>query len=144
MEWLGLYSKDMLIGILLSSANPKTTIMFNDNARIGYSVRLEIEIRGNSEYLSAISRTLSQHMIECYVVERESNTRPKPILKITKVKSISILCEKVLPNHLPSKTDWKTFRSILEIVKNKKHHTLQGIEEIFKLKGITYGINECE
>ena len=83
-------------------------------------------------------------MIECYVVERESNARPKPILKITKVKSISILCEKVLPKHLPSKTDWKTFRSILEIVKNKKHHTLQGIEEIFKLKGITYGINECE
>ena len=59
-----MYSKDQLIGILLSLAKTEIHVSKDDTTRIGYRVRLKVSFRGHAEMLQAIQRTLLQHNIE--------------------------------------------------------------------------------
>ena len=69
---MNMYSKDMLIGILLSVGKPEIQIIRDDNSNIGYRVRLMVKLRGREQFVEAVSRTLLQHEITCSISKQES------------------------------------------------------------------------
>ena len=49
-----MYSKDMLIGIMLGMSKTDIYLEKNDTSQIGYRVRLRINLRADSDFLLAI------------------------------------------------------------------------------------------
>ena len=90
-----MYSKDMLIGILLGSSKVDFHIERAKDSQIGYRVKLKLIIRADISFLQAIQRSLEQHQISSHLKERESKTRPKPILKIGGIKNLYKITELV-------------------------------------------------
>tara|TARA_X000001382_G_scaffold130967_1_gene128277 strand:- start:3751 stop:4155 length:405 start_codon:yes stop_codon:yes gene_type:complete len=133
---MDMYSKDMIIGILLSSSKPEIQIIKDSNSQIGYRVRLKIILRGRAEYLMAIRRTLLQYDVMASLSTRESDARPRPILRVGGIKNIYKLCD-LIPSGIPDRNnDWTTFAEAVNIVANNEHLTLEGLEALFKLKGL--------
>ena len=133
---MNMYSKDMIIGILLSSSKPEIQIIKDSNSQIGYRVRLKIILRGRAEYLMAIRRTLLQHDVMASLSTRESDARHRPILRVGGIKNIYKLCD-LIPSGIPDRNnDWTTFAEAVNIVANNEHLTLEGLEALFKLKGL--------
>lgn len=133
---MNMYSKDMLIGILLSSAKPEIQIIKDSNSQIGYRVRLKINLRGKGQYLMAIRRTLSQHNISASFSTRESEARPRPILRVGGIKNIYKLCD-LIPSGIPDRNDdWTSFAEAVNIVANNEHLTLEGLDNLFRIKGL--------
>lgn len=132
-----MYSKDMIIGILLSIAKMKLNISVNDRSSIGYEVRLSLVIRGEKEFLEAIQRNLLMyHSISCSLKLKESKTRPRPILTIGQIKHLQKISD-IVPKNLPSfDSRWGDFIECVAIIKNKKHKTLDGLESLMKIKGV--------
>lgn len=129
-----MFSKEMLQGILISCPKPECNITKNDASSIGYRVRLKISFRGNENFLLALQRTLLQHGITSTLKERESKTRPKPILKITKNSEIGKVLDILPPKLDNSNVEWDDFMRIFSIVYNGKHLSLEGFEDILKIK----------
>lgn len=131
-----MFSKDMLIGILLSSSKVDFHIERTADSLMGYRVRLKLVVRADSIFLEGVSRSLAQHQIICSVKQKESKSRPKPILKIGGIKNLYKLTQ-LVPENLPhSKSEWVEFRELVELISNHKHKTSEGMERIFELKGV--------
>jgi len=131
-----MYSKDILIGIMLSSAKPEIQIVRDDNAGIGYRVRLKVNLRGENLFLMAVRRTLYQHEISCALYSVESKARPKPILRVGGIKNIYKLSQ-MLDLGLHDRTNtWPLFREAVNIVSNGEHLTSEGLDSLFNLKGL--------
>jgi hypothetical protein len=130
-----MYSKDMLIGILLSSGKLDFNIERASDSQIGYRVRIKIIIRAKEEFLRAVERTLLQHEITSSYKEKESKTRPKPILKIGGIKNLYKLTE-LVPDLPDAKGEWETFRELVELISENKHRTSSGLDRILEIKGV--------
>jgi hypothetical protein len=130
-----MYSKDMLIGILLTAGKLDFNIERASDSQIGYRVRVKIIIRAEESFLKAVRRTLLQHEITSSYKEKESKTRPKPILKIGGIKNLYKLTElvPVLPD---AKEEWEVFRELVDLISENKHRTSSGLDRIFELKGV--------
>lgn len=131
-----MFSKDMLIGIILGMSKTDIYLDRNDKSQIGYRVRLRVNLRANASFLLAIKRSLEQHQIQTTYKEKEHNSRQKPILRIGGIKNLYRACE-LLPDTLPdAKDEWLVFREAVDIVANDRHLQLEGLERLFELKGI--------
>jgi hypothetical protein len=130
-----MYNKDMLIGIILSLGKLNFNISRDDSRKIGYSVRLILNFRANITFLEAVKRSLEQHGIGSKLKIKEHSSRPKPILKITGNKNI-IKVSDLLPNLPHAKGDLIKLKQVVELIRENKHITAEGIEEIFKIKGV--------
>ena len=131
-----MFSKDMLCGILLSSTKMDLNIVSSDASAIGYRVRLRLNIRANAEFLLAVQRSLLQHGIETTYRSEEHSTRRKPILRIGGIKNLYLLKSIVNPNLPHSKGEWDSFLECVDIISEKKHLTLEGMERLFEIKGV--------
>ncbi len=130
-----MFNKNQLQGILLSIAKPEVHISRSDSIQIGYRIRMRINIRGTKTFLEYIERSLLQHGIDSKLKEQEHKSRPRPILTISGKDNINKTTV-LVPHHLPdSKGDWFDFRRIAVIVDRGEHHTLEGLDKIFKIKG---------
>jgi len=130
-----MYSKDMIVGILLSKGNFSVSIQENNRFYIGYRISPKIIIRGNMSFLEAISRSLKQHLVDCNIKEKESNNSPRPILKITGLNNITNTIA-LIPD-LPDANDkLEGFKQALKIIIEGKHKQLNGLETIMKIKGV--------
>tara|TARA_R110000787_G_scaffold200635_2_gene311590 strand:+ start:765 stop:1160 length:396 start_codon:yes stop_codon:yes gene_type:complete len=131
-----MYSKDMLIGIILGMSKADIYLDRNDKSQIGYRVRLRVNMRATAPFLQSVARSLEQHQIQTTYKESEHKSRPKPILRIGGIKNLYRLCE-LIPESLPdSKGEWVSFRKAVDIVANDRHLQLEGLEELFELKGV--------
>ena len=65
-----MFSKDMLIGILLSSAKMDFLIERDKKNYMGYRVRLKLILRAEEPFLLAVQRSLVQHEITSKYKER--------------------------------------------------------------------------
>ena len=131
-----MFSKDMLIGIILGLSKTDIHIDKNDKSQIGYRVRLRLNIRANADFLLAIQRSLLQHQIATTYKDSEHKSRPKPILRIGGIKNLFKICE-LVPENLPdAKDEWVVFRQAVDIVANDRHLQLEGLERLFELKGV--------
>lgn len=130
-----MFSKDMLIGIILSSGKLNLNISRDDSRKIGYSVRLVLNFRANLRFLEAVKRSLEQHGISSKLRPKEHSSRPKPILRITG-NSNMIKVSELLPNLPDAKGDLPKLKQVSKLIKENKHITAEGIEEIFKIKGV--------
>lgn len=138
------YSKDMITGILLSSSKMNLHISVDERMQIGYNVRLRLVIRANENFILALRRSLLQHQIETTYKEKESKKRPKPVLYIGGIKNL-YRARELVPELPDAKDEWGLFREAVEIISNKKHLTLEGIERLVEIKGeCEYGINNHE
>lgn len=130
-----MYSKDMLIGILLTSGKLDFHIERAIDSQMGYRIRLKIILRAEEPFLRAVERTLLQHEITSSFKQKESKSRPKPILKIGGIKNLYRLT-KLVPDLPDAKNEWKTFRELVELISENKHRTSSGLDRIFELKGV--------
>ena len=129
-----MYSKGQLQGILISLAKPEVHVAKAAKLQIGYRVRVRVNIRGASDFLLGVQRTLKQHDVEANYKDTEHKSRPRPILTIGGLTNIWKLC-KVIPDLPDAKNTWKDFQEIVEILDNGEHHTLEGLERILQIKG---------
>ena len=130
-----MYSKDMLIGILLSSSKMDFHIERARDSQIGYRIKLKLIFRAEESFLKAVERTLLQHEITSSYKEKESKTRPKPILKVGGIKNLFKITE-LVPILPDAKDEWVTFRELVELISENKHRTSSGLDRIFELKGL--------
>tara|TARA_Y100000816_G_scaffold287098_1_gene269258 strand:- start:337 stop:732 length:396 start_codon:yes stop_codon:yes gene_type:complete len=130
-----MYSKDMLIGIILSSFVLEIRINKDKKLAIGYRTTVSLVARGNLEWLNAIKRSLLQHEITSKLNTKESKNRPSPLLRISSIKNLTKV--KTLLKDLPSR-NFKTnqFNELVDLIANKRHLTLNGFDTILKLKGV--------
>ena len=130
-----MYSKGQLQGILLSIAKPEVHVAKATKLQIGYRVRVRVNIRGASNFLLGVQRTLLQHGVESNYKEKEHKSRPRPILTIGGLTNIWKFCQ-LVPDDLPdAKDNWNEFEEIIEILDSGEHHTLEGLERILQIKG---------
>lgn len=129
-----MYSKDMLIGILLTS---KVDLLIERSSEhsMGYRIRLKLILRAEKDFLEGVKRSLAQHQITCSIKDRESKIRPKPILKIGGIKNLYKITE-LVPNLPDAKGEWGMLREVVDILNNNQHRTLEGFERILELKGV--------
>ena len=130
-----MYNKGQLQGILLSIAKPEVHVAKAAKLQIGYRVRVRVNIRGASNFLLGVQRTLLQNGVESNYKEKEHKSRPRPILTIGGLTNIWKLC-RLVPDDLPeAKDNWNDFEEIIEILDSGEHHTLEGLERILQIKG---------
>ena len=130
-----MYSKDMLAGILLGASKVDFNIERANDSQIGYRVKLKLIIRADLFFLIGIQRSLEQHQISSNLKEKESKTRPKPILKIGGIKNLYKITQlvPVLPD---AKGEWEVFREVVKLLDENKHRTAEGLDRILQLKGV--------
>lgn len=132
-----MYSKDMLIGILLAKGNFTSLLQRNDTSKIGYKVLLNIYLRGDVEFLRIVQRSLHTIGIKSTI---ENTNRLK--ISSTRVHKLLDMIPELLPNN---KNNLQEYREICLAVKNKQHLTLEGLEKIMQIKGlIENGTNNNE
>jgi hypothetical protein len=126
---LEMLTREQLQGVLISIAKPQFLITRDERYATGYCVRLSITIGTNRDLLTAIIRTLLQYEI---VAKPYSNG------KSLKVNGNDNLCKllELIPKTLPAKANWMRFSQALEIVKDSKHQTQEGLDELFRIKGL--------
>ena len=133
---IALFSKDMLVGILLSRATFKIQIDADNDSKLGYCTKLKISIRGEEDFLFGVQRSLNQHGITSHYKEHESKSRDRPILRITGMKNMRKIRD-IVPSGLPDiKNKWQTFLKAIAITDDRKHLTLEGFDALLKLKGL--------
>jgi len=143
-----MFSRETLAGILLAKGQFFCNVQIDEKMRIGYSVKLGIDIRMDSyEFLSGMQRAFQTYGVESKLKERESATRKRPILKIRGVSNI----EKVSDIIYGLTLNWRnhddtldSFITILGLVLMKKHRTMEGLELILEIKGVLHEPNKYE
>ena len=131
-----MFSKDMLIGIILSSSKMDFNIERDDNAEIGYRVRMRLLFRAEKPFIDALGSSLAMHGINFKEKQIESKARPRPILFIGSIKSLFKVIT-LVPDKLPdAKDEWRTFRKVVNMLANHEHKTAEGLDKIFELKGV--------
>jgi len=131
-----LIPEQSLIGILYSSTKLSVSISDRESSKFGYQVRVSCSIRDDIELLEAIRRTLLQYEIESVIKKKESKSYSKPVLKITGIDNIHKLVLKIWnqPPTTPCLKRWENFLLIIELIRNKKHYTEKGFDQILLLK----------
>lgn len=138
-----MFSRETLAGILLAKGQFFCNIQVDEKMRIGYSVKLGIDIRMDSfVFLSGIQRAFQTYGVTSRIIEKESTTRKRPILKVRGVTNIERVSE-IIHGHT---VKWRNhddslhaFITILGLVVKKKHRTMDGLESILELKGVLNG-----
>jgi len=126
----------MLIGIFIGLANCDIRIESNYRSNLGYQVKPRLQVRGEIDFLNSLQRSLLQHNIVAKIKERESKIRPKPILRITKISDLHKICEMIPQSLADARNQWAEFRTVIEIMNNKEHLTLDGLDRILMIKGL--------
>ncbi len=129
-------SKDELRGILLSLPTAEINISKDKNTNVGYRVRLRVSIRGQLKFLFAIRRSLLQHEIGSKINPMESKNRPRPVLYITGTSNLENLYESFSLHSNASNVNWNNFAHVLWMVRQDKHLTQNGLDNILKIKGL--------
>ena len=83
-----MYSKDMLVGILLSCAKVQFKIIRTDELKIGYKPIVGLSIRGTAKFLNGVQRSLLHWGVYSSYHSEESSSRPKPILYISGIMNL--------------------------------------------------------
>ncbi len=131
-----MFSKGQLQGILISSAIPEIIVARENSVTLGYRVRLRVCLRGHKEFLLGVQRSLLQHEIESKLKEKESKSRPRPILLITNMTNLRKTCDELVPE-LPMNPFWVSFKTVLGMCSNGEHLTKKGLDHILEVKGLT-------
>ena len=131
-----MFSKDVMIGIFIGIANCDVRIESDYRSTLGYQVRPRIQIRGELDFLNQIKRTLFQYNVNCHIKERESKLRQKPILTLSRIKDLVTISNIVPPEYSDARNQWPDFRTVINIMNDKKHLTLNGLDEILKIKDL--------
>ena len=126
----------MLIGIFISLANCDIRIESNYRSNLGYQVKPRLQVRAEIDFLNSLQRSLLQHNIVAKIKEQESKIRPKPILRITKISDLHKICEMIPQSLADARNQWAEFRTVIEIMNNKEHLTLDGLDRILMIKGL--------
>ena len=126
----------MLIGIFIGLANCDIRIESNYRSNLGYQVKPRLQVRGEIDFLNSLQRSLLQHNIVAKIKEQESKVRPKPILRITKISDLHKICEMIPQSLADARNQWAEFRTVIEIMNNKEHLTLDGLDRILMIKGL--------
>ena len=130
-----MFNKGQLTGILISIAKPEIHVSRADNTNIGYRVRVRVNIRGSSDFLLGVQRTLIQKGIDSKYKEKEHKSRPRPILSVGGIVNLWKLCA-LIPVELPdAKNVWVDFKEVVQLIDDGQHHTLEGLDRILELKG---------
>jgi hypothetical protein len=137
-----MFSKDIMCGILLSSAKFVVRVQRNEKMYLGYSVKLSIDIRAKSlSFLKTLERSLLTQNITSLLTEKESKNRDRPLLTIRGTPHIKKTLS-LIPELLSNSDDTlNRFRQIQTIVYNNKHKTLEGLEKILIISGEHDGLN---
>lgn len=130
-----MYSKDMLIGILLSSSKVEFIIERADDSKIGYRIKVSLILRAERDFLLAVRRSLLQHSIQSSFKEMEGVNRKKPILRIGGIKNLYKVT-RLVPELPDSKDEWGMLRELVDIMSNAGHRTAEGLDRILQLKGV--------
>jgi len=122
-------TREQLQGVLISIAKPQFLITRDERYATGYCVRLSVAIRTGRDLITAINRTLLQH---------EISSKGYSDGKSLKVNGVDNLCKllELIPKTLPANADWMRFSQALEIVKDGRHQTQEGLDELFRIKGL--------
>ncbi len=143
-----MFSSEMLTGIILASGKLFVSIKVDEKMRVGYSTKMGMDIRMDSyAFLETVKRSFQALKIETTLKKKEGKNRPRPILKIrgaerlNTIRAMIMLNDPLLLNHDNS---LEMFFKMLDIILDKKHRTLQGIEQILILKGELDGPNNNE
>jgi len=103
---------------------------------IGYRTKLTISIRGSPNFLQGIRRSLVQYGIESKFKPQQNKSRQTPILIISGIKNIALVVHKFLVD-LPDANDGlNDFKRAVRIVAEARHLQLEGLEELFRIKGV--------
>ncbi len=125
-----------MVGIFIGVANCDVRIESDYRSTLGYQVRPKIQIRGELDFLNQIKRTLLQYNVKCHIKERESKLRQKPILTISRIKDLVIISNIIPPEYSDARNQWPDFRTVINIMNDKRHLSLSGLDEILKIKGL--------
>lgn len=131
-----MFNKSHLVGILIGLANCDVRIESKYRSTLGYEVKPRLQIRGEMDFLQQVKRSLSQHSIVCSIKEKESKVRPKPVLIIRRINNLHKLCNMIPPMFADARNQWTDFRTVIELMNEKKHLTLEGLEKILRIKGL--------
>lgn len=128
--------KNTIIGILISSANMELNIQIDEKVPIGYFVRCRLNIRDDEKMLKWLQRDLlSFFNVKSSLLLSESSQRNKPILRISGIKNMKNLIEQV-PQYLQQLDNWGNFCMCVNILYDREHKTLEGLEKLMKIKGV--------
>jgi|TARA_R110000824_G_scaffold283693_3_gene472058 hypothetical protein len=131
-----MYNKDQLIGILLCIPKPEIHISRADNIGMGYRIRLRLNIRGAAAFLKGVARSLEQHGIQSIYKDKEHNSRPRPILRVSGIVNLHLIAKLVDVDLPDAKDSWEDFREVIEIFDRGEHHTPEGLDRILTIKGV--------
>ena len=146
-----MFSREMLTGILLSKAQFHCRVQTDEKMKIGYAIKLAIDIRMPSyDFLCGVARAMTNYGVESKVRRNESVRRKSPILSVRGIKNIQSILNIIVSetpytwNNLNHNDTLNPFVRIASIVDTKQHRTLKGLEEILKLKGVLNGTDESQ
>ena len=129
-----MFTKEQLEGIIVALANPEISIEKDDKQSIGYRIRLRIHFRAmNEDFILGLKETLEEHGIDTYYRNKEKETRPYPLLRITKVDNMFNLL-KLISKNLEWNRNFSSFLEVLTIVSNKHHLVQKGFDRILEIK----------
>jgi len=133
-----LIPKQALYGMLYGLCKNSVIVIDSNQTKFGYKITLFSSIRGKKKLLEAIQRSLLQHSIESRLYEKESKSRPKPLLKISGLDNLMNLCAFMLSCKIPEDllSDWLDFQRVVSLMNNGQHYTTKGFDEILKIKGV--------
>ena len=130
-----MFEMGQLQGILLTLARPELTIYANEKKHIGYEVRVRVIFRADSmDFIENLNDSLRAFHVDSNIKESESKIRPKPMLRVSGIENLRILCG-LVPNKPDSKGQWRTFTQAVGIIFNGEHTTQEGLDELLRLKG---------
>ena len=131
-----MFSKDVLVGIFLGLANCEIRVESDYRSKLGYTIKPKLQIRGEMAFLRQIERTFHQHGIHSHIREIESKLRQKPLLTISRISSLKTIVDMIPSAYFDARNQWPDFRTVVEIMCDKRHLTLEGLDEILKIKGL--------
>ena len=118
----------------------KNSIVITDSnqTKFGYKITLFTSVRGKEDLVKAIQRTLLQFNIDSKVFMKESKSRPKPLLKISRLENLRNLCDFMIESSLHETImgDWYSFHEAIQLMESGKHYTTKGFDKMLRLKGL--------
>ena len=126
-------SREQLQGVLIAIAKPDFAIIRVERYATGYSVRVAMKMKTNLDLSRAIQRTLLQHEIK--VRNNQTEAANKGHISVSGKDNLYKLLE-LIPMTLPTVGDWMRFKRALDIVADGRHQTQEGLDELFKIKGL--------
>ena len=137
-----MFSKEVLIGILISKAVYEIQFKRSETSKIGYAVLPSICIRAEEKFLHDIQRSLAQHQIKCQIKPIESKQRPKPVLRMSGIQNTHKVVGMIPAYYSDANSSLSTYKGIILRLVNKEHLTLEGLETIMAMRGILNGTDD--